>query len=145
MTPSLFPQSAGGGVMTPELVALALSALVLAVQFVLYSALAQRDLGTGYAMSPRDRDPSRPLSLLSGRMKRAYENHIAALSFFAPAALIITTTGQSSPLTATLAYGYCAARAAYVPAYAFGWVPWRSLVWGVGFGATIALYIIALV
>jgi uncharacterized MAPEG superfamily protein len=27
----------------------------------------------------------------------------------------------------------------YVPAYAFGWNPWRSLIWAVGFLATVAM------
>lgn len=133
-----------GSAMTPELIALALSALVLAVQFALYSVRAQMDVGTGYAMSPRDRDPSRALGTLAGRLQRAYDNHLSALTFFAPAALILAVTDQTTQTTATLAFAYLAARIAYVPAYAFGWMPWRSVIWMVGFGATIALYLIAL-
>ena len=35
-------------------------------------------------------------------------------------------------LTATAAWVFVAARALYLPAYAFGWVPWRSLIFTVG-------------
>ncbi len=36
------------------------------------------------------------------------------------------------------------ARVLYVPAYAFGWVPWRSLIWAVGLVATLLLLVAAL-
>ncbi|MEO0774891.1 MAG: MAPEG family protein, partial [Pseudomonadota bacterium] len=31
-----------------------------------------------------------------------------------------------------------------IPAYYFGWRPWRSLIWMVGFGATTLMLIAAL-
>jgi uncharacterized MAPEG superfamily protein len=31
-----------------------------------------------------------------------------------------------------------------VPAYAFGWAPWRSLIWAVGFLATLIMLLAAL-
>ena len=48
--------------MTPELTALALAALLQAVQFVLYAIPANLELGPGYTMSARDRPPSREMS-----------------------------------------------------------------------------------
>ena len=45
--------------MTPELLALTLAVLLQAVQFTLYSGLAQKQVGTEYAASPRD-DAARP-------------------------------------------------------------------------------------
>ena len=38
-----------------------------------------------------------------------------------------------------------AARILYVPAYAFGWNPWRSAIWAVGFLATLTMLIAALI
>ena len=46
--------------MTPELTALTLAALLQVVQFILYAVPANREIGPGYTMSARDRDPSRP-------------------------------------------------------------------------------------
>ena len=57
---------------------------------------------------------------------------------------MITLTDQSTPFTAACAWTYLAARALYVPAYALGWNPWRSLIWAFGFLATLAMLIAAL-
>ena len=65
-------------------------------------------------------------------------------SLFAPAALLIALTGQSTGYTAALAFLYLAARVIYVPAYLLGWVPWRSLIWAIGLVATTLLYLAAL-
>ena len=40
---------------------------------------------------------------------------------------------------------HLAARVLYIPAYAFGWTPWRSAIWGVGFLATLTMLIAALI
>ena len=49
----------------------------------------------------------------------------------------------SSPLTVLCAWTYLAARILYIPAYIFGWVPWRSLIWMVGLLATAVLLLYA--
>ncbi|PIV73605.1 MAG: hypothetical protein COW55_12420, partial [Rhodobacteraceae bacterium CG17_big_fil_post_rev_8_21_14_2_50_65_11] len=54
--------------MTPELTALTLAALLQVVQFVLYAVPANRELGPGYTMSARDRDPSRQMSAHTARL-----------------------------------------------------------------------------
>lgn len=131
--------------MTPELTVLALALLLQAVQFALMSIPANRELGVGYTTSPRDREPSREMSARTGRLYRAMDNHFEALTLFAPAALIIAVTDQSTALTATCAWVYLGARVLYVPAYAFGWRPWRSLIFAVGFGATMLMVLAALV
>ncbi|RVT82745.1 MAPEG family protein [Rhodobacteraceae bacterium CCMM004] len=122
--------------MTPELTALVLAALLQMVQLVLYAAVANRDLGPGYTMSARDRPPSRSLSTLAGRLGRAHDNHIEGLLLFAVAALVVAVADRSTALTAACAWTYLAARVLYIPAYALGWRPGRSLIWGVGWIAT---------
>ncbi|WP_298678831.1 MAPEG family protein [uncultured Lentibacter sp.] len=130
--------------MTPELTVLALAALLQALQFVLYAVPANRDLGPGYTMSARDRPPSREMSPLTGRLGRAMDNHFEGLILFTIAVLVVTLGGQSTGFTATCAWVYLAARAAYIPAYAFDMRPGRSLVWALGFFATLFMILAAL-
>ncbi len=131
--------------MTPELTALALAGLVQMVQFILFAVPANLELGTRYTSSPRDRAPERPLSTLTSRLQRAMNNHFEGLILFTLAVVVVTLSGQTSPLTATLAYTYLIARILYVPAYAMGLAPWRSAIWAVGWFATLALMLTALI
>ena len=130
--------------MTPELTALALCGLLQAVQFLLYAIPANRELGTRYTSSPRDKPPNQPLSTLTGRLQRAMNNHFEGLILFTLAVVVVTQSGQSTATTQTAAYTFLAARVLYVPAYAFGWRPWRSAIWGVGFFATVIMLVAAL-
>ncbi|WP_306006105.1 MAPEG family protein [Aquicoccus porphyridii] len=130
--------------MTPELTALTLAALLQAVQFVLYAVPANLELGPGYTMSARDHEPSRPLSPRTARLGRAMTNHFEGLILFTIAAVVVTFTKITSPLTAACAWTYLAARILYIPAYYFGLRPGRSLIWGVGFAATLLMLLAAL-
>ena len=79
--------------MTPELTALALAGLLQAVQFALFAIPANMQLGTGYTSAPRDRPPSRQLSLRTARMQRALNNHFEGLILFT-LAVVVVTLGQ---------------------------------------------------
>ena len=72
-------------------------------------------------------------------------NHYEGLILFTLAVAVITFSDQSTPFTAACAWTYLGARIIYIPAYAFGWRPWRSLIWVVGFGATALILLAALV
>ncbi len=135
--------------MPPELTALTLAGLLQVVQFVLVSIPANLQLGTGKTLSPRD--PERMPKPLAeqvtpriGRLFRALNNHFEGLILFTLAVVVVTLSGQSSPLTAACGWVYLAARVLYVPAYAFGLVPWRSLIWITGFAATTIMLLAAL-
>jgi uncharacterized MAPEG superfamily protein len=130
--------------MTPELTALALAGLLQAVQFHLFAIPANLELGTGYTSSPRDRPPSRDISVLTGRLQRAMNNHFEGLILFTLAVVVVTLGNQSTPVTQYAAWAYLGARVLYIPAYAFGWRPWRSAIWGVGFFATVIMLVAAL-
>lgn len=130
--------------MTPELTALALAGLLQAVQFMLFALPANLELGTGYTSSPRDRAPSRSLSVRTGRLQRALNNHFEGLILFTLAVTVVTLGNQSSGFTAACAWVYLAMRVLYVPAYALGWAPWRSAIWGISFLATVAMILAAL-
>ncbi|MEY4697983.1 MAG: hypothetical protein RIT14_2411 [Pseudomonadota bacterium] len=130
--------------MTPELTALALAGLLQAVQFMLFAIPANAELGVAYTSSPRDVPPPRPMSRLTARLQRAMNNHFEGLILFTLAVLVVTLGGQSTALTQGCAWAYLAARIAYVPAYALGWSPLRSAIWSVGFFATLAMLLAAL-
>jgi uncharacterized MAPEG superfamily protein len=128
--------------MTPELTALTLAALLQVLQFAAYSVTAQMQVGTKKALSPRDT----PVQLTgkAGRLQRAMNNHFEGLILFGIGVMVITYSGQGDDRTALACVAYLAARVLYVPAYVFGWVPWRSVIWAVGFFATLYLLIAAL-
>lgn len=128
--------------MTTELTVLALAALLQAVQFVAFSVAANRQVGAKVAMGPRDHAPA--LTGTAGRLQRALNNHFEGLILFTMAAVVVTLGGQASGVTAACAWIYLAARILYVPAYAYGWVPWRSVIWAVGFFATMVMILAAL-
>lgn len=135
--------------MTAELTALAMAALLQGVQLILYAVPANRELGSGKTMSPRDPDRlDRPLgeqvSTRTGRLSRAYQNHNEALLLFAVAVAVVTLAEAGTVLTAICAWVYLGARILYIPAYAFGWVPGRSVVFVVAWGATMLMLIGAL-
>jgi len=137
--------------MTPELTILALAGLLQALQFVLMAVPANLELGTGKTASARD--PERmggktileQLSTKTGRLARAMNNHFEGLILFTLAVVVVELSGQNTKFTAGCAIAYLIARIAYVPAYYFGWAPWRSYIWFVGFGATVAMIIAALI
>jgi uncharacterized MAPEG superfamily protein len=136
--------------MTPELTALALAGLLQCLQFALMAIPTNLELGTGKTMSPRD--PGRlgkPLieqvSPRTSRLIRALNNHFEGLILFTLAVIVVTLGNQSTQVTQYAAYTYLIARVFYVPAYAFGLVPWRSLIWFVGFLATLTMIVASLI
>ncbi|WP_170772561.1 MAPEG family protein [Ruegeria lacuscaerulensis] len=128
--------------MTPEITVLTLAALLWAVQFIAYLAVSHGKMDVNKAIGPRDTEIDRPGA--SGRMHRALSNLTEGLTLFAIAALVITVTGQSTSFTAAAAWIFLIARVIYVPAYALGWTPWRTIVWLVSFFATVAMLLAAL-
>ena len=130
--------------MTPELEALAYAALLQGLQFGWMSIRANREVGPGVTTSPRDPDRlTKPLmemvSTKTGRLFRAMNNHFEALIMFTIAVLVVVLGDKTTGFSAACAWTYLAARVLYVPAYYFGWRPWRSLIWMVGFLATMAM------
>ena len=127
--------------MTPELKVLTLAALLQVIQFSLYSAASIRQVGPKKAAGPRDNAIT--LTGTAGRLQRAMNNHFEGLILFGIACFVTTISGQSTSLTATCACIYLGARLLYVPAYVFGWAPWRSLIWVIGLIATTLMLLAA--
>jgi uncharacterized MAPEG superfamily protein len=125
--------------MTTDLFILVLAALLAVVQLSLYAIKANLDVGTGYALGPRDVPVA--MSTITGRLKRAYENHLETLPLFAIAVLVAHVTGTANPATALACQVYLGARVLYVPAYVVA-LPWlRSIIWIVAFAAIVTIYV----
>ncbi len=129
--------------MTPELTALALAGLLAGVQFFLMAVPINLQLSPRWTMGPRD-EPRSPTGT-PARLKRAFDNHVEGLVLFTLAVTVVTLSGESTAFTAACAWVYLAVRVVYVPAYALGWTPWRSVIWGVGFVATQLMILAALI
>ena len=131
--------------MTPELTVLTLAALLQVVQFVLFAVPANIQIGSDYLMSARDRPPNRVMSDKTARLGRAFDNHFQGLILFGIAVGVTQMSGQNTGFTAACAWVYLAARILFIPAYALGWNPGRTLIWAAGFLATVLILIAALV
>jgi uncharacterized MAPEG superfamily protein len=129
--------------MPAEVTALALAGLLQVIQFGTYSVMAQRQVGRDAALGPRD-NISTQLTGQAGRLQRAFNNHFEGLIMFTLAVVVVALGDASSGLTAACAWIYLIARILYVPAYVLGWVPWRSVIWGAGFVATVVMIVAAL-
>ena len=125
-----------------ELVVLGLAAILQAVQIGLAGWSMNRDGLSDWNAGPRDSEPQ--FSLLTSRLRRAVANHFEGLAFFTIAVVLVQFTRSNGTLTAACAWVYLIARVLYVPAYALGWSPWRSLIFGIGFLATMAMILTAL-
>ncbi|MEM7270077.1 MAG: MAPEG family protein [Pseudomonadota bacterium] len=128
--------------MTPELTVLALAGLLQVVQFALMAVPVNIQLGTRYTASSRE-EQLQPTGA-PGRLFRAMNNHFEGLILFGIAVVVVVLGEKTSAFTAACAWAYLIARVLYVPVYAAGIPYLRSLIWGVGFAATTAMLIAAL-
>ncbi len=128
--------------MSSELNILALYGLYTALILILKVTGATGQLGMGYLLSSRDEQ--RTLTGITGRLDRALSNSVTAMALFAPAILILALKEGFSGSSLTAAQAFLIARVLYVPAYGMGITGIRTLLWLIGFAATVILYIIAL-
>jgi uncharacterized MAPEG superfamily protein len=129
--------------MTPELAALAATAMIhLAVMSWSQKAL-EDDIGHDGNVGTREGLEFR-LSERTKRLRRALSNHVENTGLFLTAVVLVSLTDTNSIFTATCAWIYVGARAAYIPAYAFAWVPWRTRIFSLGLVATVAMIVASL-
>ena len=133
--------------MTPELTALTLAGLLQAVQFALFAIPANLELGTGYTSSrPRHARRRAPLSTRTARLQRALNNHFEGLILFTLAVVVVTLGEPVHRLHRNLRPGPTLPPASSIfPPMPSAWRPWRSAIWAVGFFATVAMLIAALI
>ncbi|EBA08137.1 MAPEG family protein [Sagittula stellata] len=129
--------------MTPELAALAATVLVHLAAVVWSQKSFEKDVGREGNLSPRD--GSMDLSVETERLKRALGNHTENIAPFVIAVVLVQFTDSNSWVTALFAWVFVAARALYLPAYALGWVPWRSYLFMAGLLSTLIMIVAAFV
>jgi uncharacterized MAPEG superfamily protein len=127
--------------LTPELAALAAIALLQVIMIVIAQRALTADIGVEGNTGPRD--GAMALSVRSLRLRRAVDNHVENIGLFIIACVVVTLSGQADRFTGLCAWIYVAARLLYLPAYAFGWTPWRSVIWMIGLAATLAMLVAA--
>jgi len=114
-----------------ELQLLAAAVLIGLVHLLWASAAAQPQRGLKWNVGPRDEPVV--LTGMAGRLERAFANFRETFPLFAAAVLVTYLSGRIGYLTAHGALIYVAARALYMPLYAFGVSVVRSLVWLISF------------
>jgi uncharacterized MAPEG superfamily protein len=125
-----------------EIKVLGFAALLQFVQFALMAVPVNIQLGPRYTGGNRDEE-QRAVGM-AGRFKRALDNHFEGLILFTIAVVVVVLGNATSPTTESCAWVYLVARVLYVPAYASGVFLVRSLIWSVGFGATLVMLWVAL-
>jgi len=125
--------------MTVELTVLAYAAILQFIQFGLMAVPVNLQLGVRYTAGTRDEE-RRPTGT-AGRLMRALNNHFEGLILFTIAVVVVTLGDASSPVTERAAWTYLVARVLFVPAYMSGVFLLRSVIWSIGFLATLVMLI----
>jgi uncharacterized MAPEG superfamily protein len=113
------------------------------VQLILATAFETKDQGRAWNISSRDGTPP-PVSALTGRLKRAFNNFRETFAFFAVAVLAITFLEKTSAASAWGAQIYFWARLVYVPVYAAGIIGVRTAIWTVSMVGLVMVLLAAL-
>lgn len=116
--------------MTTALTYLGWTLVLVVVQIIVSSAAKRQQDGMQWASGNRDEEPPRYTGL-AARMVRAQANLFETLPIFIGAVLLAHVGGHERGLTAWGAGLYFWARLIYIPTYALGLVPWRTVIWGV--------------
>jgi uncharacterized MAPEG superfamily protein len=98
------------------------------VQLVIATSLALKDQGPAYNTSPRDLPPP-SVTVLTGRLQRAFGNFRETFVYFAVSVLVVTLLNKTNATTALGAQLYFWARLIYVPVYAAGIPVARTVIW----------------
>ena len=118
--------------MSPELAALAATAFIQLAAVVWSQRALEADIGHDGNLGTREGLDAR-LSEHAKRLRRALANHTENIGLFIIAVVLVEFTASNGWITGLAAWTFVAARALYLPAYAFGWVPWRSVIFMAGF------------
>jgi len=97
---------------------------------------------TGGYDNSTPRDQQARLEGWGRRAVAAHLNGFEAFPAFAAAVLVATAAGADPLWMTRLSIAYVVARALYVPLYILDFDRVRSLVWTVGFGTTVGLFLL---
>ena len=109
---------------------------------VIATSMSNWDLGLAYNISSRDLPPG-PVSPLTARLLRGFENFKETFVFFVVAALVVALMARQSPMSATGAQIYFWSRLAYVPVYAAGFVGVRTILWTLSMVGMVMVFLAA--
>ncbi len=122
--------------MTTALTYLALTLVLAIVQVAIAAGAKRRQDGLQWGVGTRDSE--HPVYTgIAARMVRAQANLYESLPIFIGAVLLVHITGREGALATWGAAIFFWARVAFIPAYAYGLVPWRTLIWAAGVGGLI--------
>ncbi len=97
-------------------------------QLLVVAYFAQCQRGFRWAAGSRDQERP-PLTGVAARLERAQRNFFETYAFFIALALVLLWLPDASDYGALFAWLYLASRILYLPLYAIGVGPWRSLSW----------------
>jgi uncharacterized MAPEG superfamily protein len=118
------------GATPAELKLLGVAVIVGLVQLSWATAVARREQDPKWVLGPQDDKP--PLGPMAARVDRAFKNFMETFPLFAAAVVAADLAGMLGGLTLWGSGLYVAARALYVPLYAFGVPVARTVVWIIG-------------
>ena len=78
------------------------------------------------------------------RANAAQSNSFEAIPFFAAGVLLALLTGVDHDKIDALSIGFIVARFAYIACYVMDKATLRSIVWSIGYGCVVALYVLAI-
>ncbi len=119
--------------MTLDLFVLACVLVLAVVQILAFDIARTGQYGLQWNLSPRDQADMPPLSPIAKRLERAQANLFETLPIFIAAILIAHVSDKANMATVIGAHLYLFGRIIYVPLYAYGISPWRSVAWVASF------------
>jgi len=118
------------GAIPAELKLLSVAIVIGLVQLIWATAVARREQDPKWVLGPQDDKVQ--LGPLAARLDRAFRNFMETFPLFAAAVVAADLVGKLGALTFWGSGLYVAARALYVPLYAFGVPVARTVVWIIG-------------
>ena len=119
--------------MTIELWAVLVTGIMTYLTILFQQLNMSASQGSAYSLSNRDTPIEE--TPLAGRLRRAAKNGTEAVAVFAPLVIIAQFLDISNGWTQYAAIAYLIARVLYLPSYALGLVPIRTMIWSLGFFA----------
>ncbi len=125
--------------LSPELMLLAWSVILLLAHIAAQGSLVVRLRGLKWNAGPRD-EGQPPLGKRAGRAQRALDNYRETYPAFIALALGLVVAGRSGGTGELGAWLWFLARIAFLPLYLFG-VPWaRSAAYGVSMAGLLLMF-----
>ena len=119
--------------MTLELSALLIAGGMTFITILIQQLTMSATQGTAHSVSNRDKPITE--TAFAGRMRRAAQNGVESVAVFAPLVIIAVFTDSTNAWTYWSAAAFAVSRLLYMPSYALGLVPIRTIVWSLGFFA----------